>query len=150
MRGPTNTQFAVALHALTFLAHEPDRPINSEEIAASAGANPVYVRRVLGRLRDARYVASRPGPHGGWQLRCRPTELSLGDVWRVIAGVAPPLLGVHHANPSCQIGQDIQRTLEAVERRAARTVAAELDTIAVADLTPDLAAQLRRRLDPAA
>jgi Rrf2 family protein len=150
MRGPTNTQFAVALHALTLLAHEPDGRMSSEDIAGSVGANPVYVRRVLGRLRDAGYVASRPGVHGGWQLRCEPAELSLGDVWRVIGGDAAPLLGVHHANPNCDVGQDIQRTLQAVERRVARAVAAELDAIAVADLTPELAAQLRRRLDPAA
>jgi len=149
MTGPTNTQFTVGLHALTLLATSGGGPMSSEEIAGSAGANPVYVRRVLGRLRDAGHVASRPGVRGGWQLRCDPAKLTLGDVWRVIAGSEPALLGVHHANPDCTAGQDIQATLEAIERRAARTVQAELDAIAVADLTPDLAAQLRRRLQAA-
>ncbi len=146
MTGPTNTQFTVGLHALTLLAHLSDGRMSSEDIAGSAGANPVYVRRVLGRLRDAGYVASRPGVSGGWQLLCDPAELTLGDVWRVIAGEEPALLGVHHASPHCDAGQDIQRTLEAVERRAAQAVEAELDAIAVADLTPELASQLRRRL----
>lgn len=146
MTGPTNTQFAVGVHALTLLAHSPDGPMSSEDIAGSARANPVYVRRVLGRLRDAGYVASRPGVKGGWQLQSDPTKLTLGDVWRVIAGPEPPLLGVHHANPNCDAGQDIQASLEEIERRAARAVAAELDAIAVADLTPALAAQLRRRM----
>lgn len=146
MTGPTNTQFTVGVHALTLLAHSPDGPMSSEEIADSVGANPVYVRRVLGRLRDAGYVASRPGVRGGWQLRCDPARLTLGDVWRVIAGSEPSLLGVHHANPNCDAGQDIQASLEAIERHAARAVEAELDAIAVADLTPDLAVQLRQRL----
>jgi len=146
MTGPTNTQFTVALHALTLLAHAPDPLMSSEEIAASVGANPVYVRRVLGRLREAGYVASRPGVRGGWTLRCEPAELTLGDVWRVIEGRSAALLGVHQASPNCEVGQEIQRTLEAVERRAARAVETELDAIAIADLTPELAAQLRRRL----
>jgi Rrf2 family protein len=146
MAGPTNTQLTVALHALTLLAHAPDGLMSSEEIAGSVGTNPVYVRRVLGRLRDAGYVASRPGVRGGWSLRCEPGELTLGDVWRVIEGPSAALLGVHHANPNCEVGQDIQRTLEAIERRAAHAVEAELDAIAIADLTPELAAQLRRRL----
>lgn len=144
MSGPTNTQFTVGLHALTLLAHLG--PMSSEGIAGSVGANPVYVRRVLGRLREAGYVASRPGARGGWELRRDPAELTLGDVWRVIAGPAPALLGVHHAHPDCDAGQDIQATLEAIERRAARTVEAELDAIAIAELTPELAAQLRKRL----
>jgi Rrf2 family protein len=146
MSGPTNTQFTVGLHALTLLAHFDNGPTSSDDLAASVGANPVYVRRVLGRLRDAGYVGSRPGVNGGWHLLRDPAELTLGDVWRVIAGAAPALLGVHHANPDCDAGQDIQSTLEAIERRAARAVEAELDAIAVADLTPELAAQLRRRL----
>jgi len=144
MSGPTNTQFTVGLHALTLLAYLG--PMSSETIASSVGANAVYVRRVLGRLREAGYVASRPGVHGGWELRRDPAELTLGDVWRLIAGPAPALLGVHHAHPACDAGQEIQATLEAIERRAARAVEAELDAIAVADLTPDVAAQLPKHL----
>lgn len=144
MSGPANTQFAVGLHALTLLAHLG--PTSSEGIARSVGANAVYVRRVLGRLREAGYVASRPGVGGGWELRRDPAELTLGDVWRVIAGPAPAMLGIHHAHPDCDTGQDIQVTLEAIERRAARAVEEELDGIAVAELTPQLATQLRNRL----
>jgi len=146
MTGPTNTQFTVAVHSLTLLAHQPDGVMSSEDIAASVGANPVYVRRVLGRLRNAGYVTSRPGVHGGWRLQRAAAELTLGDVWRVIEGGAGQLLGVHHAHPNCDVGQDIQRTLTAIDRRAARAVEAELDAIAVVDLTPELAASLRRRL----
>jgi Rrf2 family protein len=123
--------------------------MSSEEISASVGTNPVYVRRVLGRLRAAGSVASRPGVRGGWRLQREPVAVTLGDVWRVIEGNDSPLLGVHHADPNCEVGQDIQRTLEAIERRTARAVEAELDAIAVADLTPALAAALRRRLSVA-
>lgn len=145
MSGPANTQFAVGVHAMTLLAYAPGDWVSSERIAVSAGANAVYVRRVLGRLRRAGYVRSVPGVHGGWQLAHDADEITLGDVWRVIQGDAGPL-AVHAANPECPAGRDIQRTLAAIDRRAARAVQDELDRITVADLTPSVAARLRERL----
>jgi Rrf2 family protein len=148
MSGPANTQFTVAVHALTLLAHAGGDVLSSESIAGSAGANPVYVRRVLGRLREAGYVRSRPGVHGGWQLARDSGDVTLGDVWRVIEG-DEGLLGVHQASPDCVQGQDIQRTLTAIDRRASLAVQAELDAITVAELTPKVAGRLRRRLSAA-
>jgi Rrf2 family protein len=145
MSGPANTQFAVAVHAMTMLAYAPDDWVSSERIAVSAHANAVYVRRVLGRLRRAGYVRSVPGVHGGWQLAHDASDITLGDVWRVIEGDSG-LLGVHAANPECPAGRDIQRTLSAIDARAARAVQVELDRITVADLTPEAAEALRQRL----
>jgi len=130
---PTNTQFAVGVHMLTLLASASDGPMSSEEMAASASANPVYVRRVLGRLREAGLVSSRPGVKGGWVLLRDPAQIRLGDVWRAIQG-EDPVLGLHEANPSCDAGQAIQRTLGEVDRRAARAIEAELDASTVHDM----------------
>ncbi len=145
MSGPANTQFAVGVHAMTLLAHAPDDWVSSERIAVSAGANAVYVRRVLGRLRRAGYVRSIPGVHGGWQLARDAEGITLGDVWRVIEGDAG-LLGVHAANPECPVGREIQQTLATIDGRAVRAVQDELDRITVADLTPAAAGTLRERL----
>jgi Rrf2 family protein len=144
--GRPNTQFTVAVHALVLLAEDPAQPRSSEYIADSAGANAVYVRRVLGQLRTAGYVSSRPGVHGGWQLAHVAQTITLGDVWRVIEGDHPRLLGVHLANPDCEEGQDIQHSLTEIEQRATRAVQAELDAITVPELTPNVANQLRERL----
>lgn len=133
MSRPTNTQFAVGVHVLTLLANEPGEPQSSETMAASANANPVYVRRVLGRLRAAGLVQSRPGVRGGWQLRRDPGEISLGDVWRAIQG-DDPILGLHETNPSCPVGRDVQRALTGIDRRAASAVEAELDRTTVSDV----------------
>jgi Rrf2 family protein len=133
MSGPTNTQFAIAVHVLTMLAGLPRGLQTSETMAASAGANPVHIRRVLGRLREAGFVASRPGPHGGWQLLRTPEATTLGDVWRVMNRDAP-ILGVHEADPSCDVGQRIQADLEGIDRRALAAVEAELERTTLADL----------------
>jgi Rrf2 family protein len=133
MPRPSNTQFAVAVHVLTMLAGLPRELQSSEVMAASVGSNPVHIRRVLARLREAGLVASRPGPHGGWQLLRSPEETTLADVWRVVNG-DDPVLGVHAADPNCDVGQRIQANLEDVDRRALAAIEAELETTTLADL----------------
>lgn len=131
----TNTQFAVGVHMLTLLADRAPELMSSEEMAGSADANPVYVRRVLGRLREAGMVSSRPGVGGGWALVRDPKGITLGDVWRAIQS-DDRLLGLHEVNPRCDVGQSIQRHLADVDRRASAAVQSELDRITVAEMLP--------------
>jgi DNA-binding IscR family transcriptional regulator len=95
----------------------------------------VYVRRVLGRLREAGIVSSRPGVGGGWGLVRDPADITLGDVWRAIQA-DDRLLGLHQVNPRCEAGQAIQRHLAAIDRRASLAVQSELDRITVAEMLP--------------
>ena len=141
---PTNTQFAVGVHSLTLLAAEPDGLLSSEEIADSTGANSVYVRRVLGRLREAGIVSSRSGVKGGWALQREPSYVTLGDVWRAIQ-IDDPVLGLHVANPRCEAGQAIQRMLQGVERRVARALEDELDRTSVLDVLASAGTSTRQR-----
>lgn len=131
----TNTQFAVGVHTLTLLADRGPELLSSAEMAASADANPVYVRRVLGRLREAGIVSSRPGVGGGWGLLRDPADITLGAVWRAIQA-DDRLLGLHQVNPRCEVGQAIQRHLTAIDRRASAAVQSELDRITVAEMLP--------------
>jgi Rrf2 family protein len=130
---PTNTQFALGVHLLTLLAGAPDEILSSELLAGSAGSNPVHARRLLGRLRAAGLVDSRPGVKGGWQLLRPPADITLADVWRAVQG-EDPILGLHGANPNCTVGRRIQDALVGVDRRAARAVEDELATTTLCDL----------------
>ena len=140
MSGPANTQFTLGVHVLTLLAALPEQARTSEALAGSAGASPVHVRRVLGRLREAGLVASRPGVRGGWQLRRAPAEVSLADVWRVMRGDGA-VLALHEANPACTVGQRIQSSLAEIDQRAASAVEAELAGTTLADLAAGTRAQ---------
>jgi Rrf2 family protein len=139
MARPTNTQFALAVHVLTLLGAEPDVRKSSETLAASAGSNSVHVRRVLGRLRRAGLVRSRPGPHGGWLVPAPPCGVTLADVWRAVNG-DDPVLGLHSANPDCTVGRRIQDALVGVDRRAAAALSAELERTTLGDLVRSTAA----------
>lgn len=133
----TNTQFAVAVHVLTYLAAGAaagrTTPVGSEELAGSTAVNPVHVRKVLGPLRKAGLTRSRPGAHGGWELAVDPAAVTLAQVWSALQG-EDPVLGIHGPNPACPVGSSIQGVLVGLERRVADAIVAELDSISLADV----------------
>jgi Rrf2 family protein len=139
MARPTNTQFALAVHVLTLLGSDLEERHSSEFLADSAGASAVHVRRVLGGLRRAGLVRSRPGPKGGWRLTGPLEETTLADVWRAVNG-DDPLLGLHSANPACPVGRSIHSTLIDVDRRAAEALIAELEQTTLHDLVAETTA----------
>ncbi len=120
-----NTRFALGVHLITLIASRNGSAASSDSMSASAGTNPVHVRRVLGQLRDAGLVTSRHGPGGGWSMRADLEELTLRDVWDALHGDAP-LLGLHDAAPDCPVGQAVQRELIAINDDAHAALRARL------------------------
>lgn len=100
-----NSRLSLALHTLSHMAGDPDRVRTSADIADHAGTNPVVVRRVLGRLREAGLLTSEKGHAGGWRLARSPQQITLADVYlaldeRMIAAVSDddvPSCSVEHA-----------------------------------------------------
>lgn len=79
-----NSRLSLALHTLGHMAMDPDGAQTSTEIAEHAGTNPVVVRRVLGRLREAGLLTSEKGHSGGWKLARAPEEITLADVFSAL------------------------------------------------------------------
>lgn len=132
MTRPTNTQFAVAAHVLLLIVAADERPVSSEEMARSVQASPVYLRRVLGRLRDAGLVTSRPGPHGGWQLTRTAAQVTYGDVWRAVHG-DEPVLGLHGPAEACPVGAEVGTLMNGIQDRITRAIEDELDRTSLED-----------------
>jgi DNA-binding IscR family transcriptional regulator len=133
MSGPANTQFGLGVHMATLLAALGDGPQTSEVLASSAGSNPVHVRRVLGLMRNAGLVVSRPGPRGGWQLAVDPETTTLADVWRAVHGTGG-ILGLHEASPACAVGRRIEAGLAEIDRSAAEAIERDLAATTLAGL----------------
>ncbi|MEO1000795.1 MAG: Rrf2 family transcriptional regulator [Pseudomonadota bacterium] len=123
--------------------------MTSAEIAAHAGTNPVVVRRVLGRLRQAGLLISEKGHAGGWRLARPPQSITLADVYLALderlvsageeAGI--PRCSVEHA-----LEREVRTVLEQVEKslvaRLAETTIAEVGRGA-ADPAPGVTAATR-------
>jgi Rrf2 family protein len=142
---PTNTQFAVAVHVLTYLAGvDVPRPVSSDELAASVNASPVYVRRALTPLRESGIVTSSPGARGGWVLTRSAETITLAEVWRLVQG-NDPVLGLHGPNPLCRTGTGVQRALVAIDREIASAVEAQLGRTTVANVLHDASTVGKKR-----
>ena len=76
-----NSRLSLALHTMSHMAGEPDRVRTSADIADHAGTNPVVVRRVLGKLREAGLLRSEKGHAGGWRLAKSAETITLADVY---------------------------------------------------------------------
>lgn len=97
-----NSRLSLALHTLSHMAGDPDKTRTSADIAEHAGTNPVVVRRVLGRLREAGLLTSEKGHAGGWRLAHAPEKITLADVYlaldeRIVAS------GETDDAPSCSV-----------------------------------------------
>ncbi|MBS1881143.1 MAG: Rrf2 family transcriptional regulator [Actinobacteria bacterium] len=132
MAAPISTQFAMAVHVLVLLAQPSERHQTSETLSTSVGSNPVHLRRILGRLRKSGLVASRPGRSGGWVLLHPAEEVTLAEVWAACAG--DQILGLHEANPSCEVGHRVHGQLLDLDARAREAIEAELERTTIADL----------------
>lgn len=126
-----NSRLSLALHTLSHMAGEPDRVRTSAEIADHAGTNPVVVRRVLGKLREAGLLSSEKGHAGGWQLAKAAETITLADVYlaldeRLVSGssddVEPSLCSVETGLQArvAEVLDDVEQSL--VERLRETTI----------------------------
>lgn len=139
MAGPGSTQFAVAVHVLTFIAAlESKQNITSDMLAESTNANAVYVRRVLGPLRDAGIVTSRSGAQGGWELARPAYSIHLDEVWLAVSGTEAHVIRLHGPNPSCRVGHGIQSVLENIDADTLGALQSTLHKRTIADVLLEL------------
>lgn len=83
-----------ALKALIELAVEragDGRPLRIEEIATRSGTPKRFLEHILLEIRNAGFIASVRGRHGGYVLIKEPREVSLSALMRLIDGPIAPL-----------------------------------------------------------
>lgn len=83
-----------ALKALMELANEQageGKSLRIEEIAKRSGAPKRFLEHILLDIRNAGFIASVRGRHGGYVLIKQPREVSLSELMRLIDGPIAPL-----------------------------------------------------------
>ncbi len=130
------TEYACLAVLELALRHDYGQPVRVRTIAEQHGIPSRFLVQILLQLKGAGLVASTRGVAGGYQLAQDPSQITLGDVHRVIEGRASQLAG--NAGTETRAS----RTLLAAWRRIAAVERQLLDATTFADL----AAQLR---DPA-
>src|SRR5690606_33860301 len=81
----TDSRLSRMLHVLLHMARA-EQPMTSEHIARMLDTNAAVVRRTMAGLRQAGYVQSGKGHHGGWRLACPLEDITLLNVHQAVGG----------------------------------------------------------------
>lgn len=131
-----NGKLSLALHALGHMALA-EGPLTSETIARHNATNPVVVRRVFGRLREAGLLSSAKGHAGGWTLARPAGEITVAEVYLAVGeGLAVAEAG---PAPGCPIEARMLTEMTAALAEAERALVARLGGITIADLGAEMA-----------
>ena len=131
-----NSRLSLALHTLSHMAGDPGRVRTSADIADHAGTNPVVVRRVLGRLREAGLLTSEKGHAGGWKLTRPAQSITLADVYlaldeQLVSG------GDQDTAPSrCSVETRLQKRVADVLEEIEESLVQRLRETSIADVHP--------------
>ena len=145
------SRFTIALHIFACVENFSGHyKVTSDFLAGSIGTNPVVIRQILSRLRDARLITVARGT-GGITLTREPMAIRFLDVYRAIEPVeGGDLFRFHeHPNPDCPVGRNIHALLDDKLRAIQSAMEEEMKRYTLADLDAGLAALLaQEKEDP--
>lgn len=134
------SRFTIAVHVLIatdFFAGK--RPVTSALLAQSAGVNPVEIRTIIGKLKNAGLVASSRGKCG-IALAKSLDGISLYDVYAAVRCVCETGL-FHmneHSNPGCPVGKNINRALGSRLQTVQDAMENQMKAIALSEIAADV------------
>ena len=109
------SQFTIAVHIITAVDYfSGSEAVTSSFLAGSIGVNPVIVRNVMGRLKEAGIIEISQGRSG--ITLAKPLEkISLFDVYQALDCVSEEGLFHFHENPNanCPVGRNIHKAMDA-------------------------------------
>lgn len=141
------SRFTIAVHALAYIKlFQYETRVTSNVLAASIQANPVIIRTVLSKLKEAGIIDARQGS-GGSRLAKPLEEISLYDIYKAVDTVDETGLFHFHENPhpKCIVGGNIHAALDDKLQRVQDAMEAELKNISMADVMSDLEKEINKK-----
>ncbi|WP_166626365.1 Rrf2 family transcriptional regulator [Jeotgalicoccus sp. S0W5] len=125
-----SSRFTVGVHILTLIKIEREYTLSSTQIAESVNTNPVVIRRLMGKLKEAGLIEVSRGNTGAKLLKSLD-EITLFDVYKAIEVVeSGHLFQIHEdTNPKCTVGANIQMVLEVILESAQGAMEAVLKDV---------------------
>ena len=141
------SRFTIAIHALAYLdLFQDETRVTSNVLAKSIQVNPVIIRTVLSRLKDAGIIDARQGS-GGSRLAKDPSNITFYDIYKAVDTVDETGLFHFHENPhpACVVGGNIHAALDGKLKRVQDVMEAELKKITMADVMEDLHKEIEKK-----
>ncbi|MCD1258205.1 Rrf2 family transcriptional regulator [Paenibacillus athensensis] len=130
-----NSEFTIAVHSLVLLAHLPGHMATSEEIAVNVSTHSARIRKVMGFLRKAGYVATKEGIGGGFILQCDPNQVTLAEIYRLTCpGSLKPNWCSGDESKPCVVASKMDKVMSTVFANAEKQMEAYLEQRTIGDL----------------
>lgn len=76
---------SIGIHGLIVIA-KSDKPLNAIQLSEKIGFSKHHIGKVLQRLVKDGFLRSFRGPTGGFEMRKKPEDISIYDIYRSIDG----------------------------------------------------------------
>ena len=130
-----NSEFTIAVHSLVYLAYLPDKMASSEMIAENVGTHSARIRKIMSGLRKSGLVDTREGSGGGYRFSLDPMQVSLADVYRVMAqGSLIPSWCSVRPECGCEVGSSINAVMFGIFCSAEKHLEEYFGAITIADV----------------
>jgi DNA-binding IscR family transcriptional regulator len=131
-----NSQLSDVLHILLHMAEDRE-PKTSEALAAAMQTHPVVLRRLMGGLREAGFVASAKGHGGGWVISCPLDRITLRDIHMALGAPTLMSLGFREDHPECLVAQAVNEALGHAMQQAEAMLLKRFGELTLAALSKD-------------
>lgn len=140
-----SSRFTIAMHMLMCIVTAEDGvKVTSDFLADSIGVNPVIIRSLLSKLKNAGLIDVKRGT-GGASLLKTSDEITFYDIYTAL-GCMDNISMFHfhqHPNPNCFVGRNIHDILDDKLDRIQTAMELELKAITLADVNSDLSELLK-------
>ncbi|MBQ9227446.1 MAG: Rrf2 family transcriptional regulator [Eubacterium sp.] len=139
------SQFTIAVHILTAVDYfQSSETVTSGFLAGSVGVNPVIIRTVMAKLKEAGMLTVSQGKSG--ITLARPlAEITFYDIYRAVDCVDSTGLFHFHEKPNidCPVGRNIHAAMDDRLRAVQSAMEAQMKTITVADVAGDVQKEIQ-------
>lgn len=141
------SRFTIAVHIITAIDYFRDMDrVNSKFLAGSVGVNPVIIRTIISKLREAGILNTRRGS-GGAKVAKPLNQITLYDVYKAVDSVdgEDGLFHFHEKpNPDCPVGKNIHKALDGRLSSVQYAMEAEMKRITLADVVADTRGEIQK------
>jgi Rrf2 family protein len=116
--------------------HYGEGPQPLSEVAKHEALPATYLEQLVGKLRRAGLLVSQQGAHGGYRLTRPPSEMTVGEVLRVLEGPISPMVCATEGETAMLCDRQHFCSANIVWERVRDSVAQALDSLTLADLIP--------------
>lgn len=101
MKVSTKGRYALRL-MIDLATNDTGTPVRVKDIAQRQGISDKYLEQIISILNKAGYVKSVRGPQGGYTLKKKPEEYTVGMILRLTEGSLAPVACVEEEEADCE------------------------------------------------